>query len=129
MRDWTRAFDNWKTGRFDELDISEMETVAGQFNKKVGKLGRDVKRWGIWEATRTKLTEFLQTMPLIQDLRNPAMRSRHWDTLKRDLRRNFDETSAEFTLETVFSIGLSAVPDLISELSANANKELSLIHI
>jgi len=126
VRDWTQAFDHWKTGQFDELDISEMETVAGKFNKKVGKLGREIKRWGIWKEMRTKLTEFLQTMPLIQDLRNPAMRPRHWDTLKRDLQRNFDETSEEFTLETVFSIGLSAVPDLISELSANANKELAI---
>lgn len=125
-REWTSAFDRWKTGRFNELDIGEMETAAGQFNKKVGKLGREIKRWGIWEQMRTKLTEFLQTMPLIQDLRNPAMRTRHWDALKKEIHQDFDEASSEFTLEAVFSTGLNAVPDLISELSANANKELAI---
>ena len=125
-RDWTSAFDRWKTGRFNELDIGEMETAAGQFNKKVAKLGREIKRWGIWEQMRAKLTEFLQTMPLIQDLRNPAMRARHWATLKKEIHRDFDETGADFTLEAVFLTGLNAVPDLVSELSANANKELAI---
>jgi len=103
-----------------------METAAGQFNKKVAKLGREIKRWGIWEQMRAKLTEFLQTMPLIQDLRNPAMRARHWATLKKEIHRDFDETGADFTLEAVFLTGLNAVPDLVSELSANANKELAI---
>jgi hypothetical protein len=38
--------------------VEEMETAAGNFNKKIGKLGRDIKHWKVGylsfisEATR-----------------------------------------------------------------------------
>ena len=32
-------------------------------------------------------------MPLIQDLKNPAMRGRHWLQLKDEVQKMFDETS------------------------------------
>lgn len=49
---------------------------------QIGKLGRDMKKWKIWETMREKVEQFRQTMPLIQDLKNPALRQRHWDALR-----------------------------------------------
>jgi hypothetical protein len=36
---------------FALLDVEEMENIAGNFNKKVSKLGRDIKRWKVWETS------------------------------------------------------------------------------
>jgi hypothetical protein len=33
--DWMAAWDSWKTGLFQNLNVEEMETAAGNFNKKV----------------------------------------------------------------------------------------------
>ena len=33
------------------------------------------------------------TMPLIQDLKNPAMRDRHWTQLQEEVQKPFDHTS------------------------------------
>ncbi|CAB1114177.1 unnamed protein product [Ectocarpus sp. CCAP 1310/34] len=125
-KDWETAWDGWKTGLFTDLDVEEMENAAGTFTKKIGKLGRDMKKWKVWEAMKEKVEQFRQTMPLIQDLKNPALRPRHWDALRSELGKNFDPEAADFNLEGVFSLGLHNLADFIGELSTNANKELGI---
>jgi dynein heavy chain len=124
--EWEALWSGWKTGLFESLDVSEMESVAAQYNKKIGKLGRDIKKWKIWETMKDRIQQFQQTMPLIQDLKNPALRIRHWESLRTEVGRFFDPLSAGFNLEAVLSLGLHQHVDFISELSANANKELSI---
>lgn len=58
-----------------------MEEAAARFNKQVTKLGRDVKAWPVWGWLKETIDAFKKTMPLITDLRNPAMRPRHWQQL------------------------------------------------
>jgi dynein heavy chain, axonemal len=102
----------WSTSSFNALDTDDMENIAGVYQKRVGKLGREIKRWGVWENMKNQLDKFRGTMcigvvviyiyilmfcyfsiirlimletdviPLIQDLRNPALRPRHWYVLK-----------------------------------------------
>lgn len=52
---------------------------------QIGKLGRDMKKWKVWEAMKERVEQFRQTMPLIQDLKNPALRQRHWDALRSEV--------------------------------------------
>ncbi len=49
--------------------------------KSIAKLGREVKGWPAWASLRDRVDAFKRTMPLITDLRNPALRSRHWEQL------------------------------------------------
>jgi dynein heavy chain, axonemal len=92
---------------------------------QISKL-KDLKKWGVWGAIRAKVDQFRQTMPLIQDLKNPALRPRHWKQLKSEIQEEFDAKSADFTLERVFALGLHNHAEFIGELSANANKELAI---
>lgn len=61
--------------------VEEMEEVAVRVSKAVTKLGRDIKAWPVWGWLKETIDAFKRTMPLITDLRNPAMRQRHWDQL------------------------------------------------
>ena len=72
------------------------------------------------------INQFISTMPLIMDLKNPALRARHWEALMKEINKEFDPHSPEFTLEQVFALGLHAVAEFIGDLSANANKELAI---
>ena len=80
----------------------------------------------VWEAMRDRVEQFRQTMPLIQDLKNKAMRERHWEALRKEINKDFDPYSPSFTLEQVFALGLHTQAEFIGELSANANKELAI---
>lgn len=67
-------------------------------------------------------------MPLIMDLRNPAMRQRHWSQLKTEMNKQFDENSEDFTLERIVQLGFEQFAELIHEISGAASKELAIEH-
>ena len=65
-------------------------------------------------------------MPLIQDLKNPVIRERHWVELKNEIHKEFDAHSDEFTLASVFTLGLHLHNEFIATISGNANKEAAI---
>jgi dynein heavy chain len=66
-------------------------------------------------------------MPLITDLRNDAMRPRHWDKLKLELKTEvLDPENDKFTLNTVFDLGLHQYSESIAIISDDARQELSI---
>lgn len=67
-----------------------MEEAAVRIGKNVAKLGRDIKAWGVWASIKDTVDAFKRTMPLVTDLRNPAMRERHWDQLMEHISARFD---------------------------------------
>ena len=54
---------------------------------------QDKADWTICESLKGRIDTFKRTMPLIQDLKNPAMRDRHWQQLKQEIQKPFDHTS------------------------------------
>jgi dynein heavy chain len=127
-QEWECAWDTWKRGQFMQMDTDSMGLQAQGMLKKVVKLGREVKdkHWNVVDYLKQKIETFKRTMPLIQDLRNDAMRERHWTQLKEDLHKPFDETSEEFTLEKIIELGLDQHSEIVGEISAAASKELSI---
>jgi dynein heavy chain len=124
--DFDKNWASWKNGVFNELDTESMEQTALQYKKTVTKLGREIKRWKTFHAVKERVEQFLKTLPLITDLRNKAMRQRHWDDLRTEIKKNFDPQSKDFTLEKVFELGLNLHADFIADLSSTANKELNI---
>ena len=122
-----------KLGR--EVKVSQ---TAGCGGSSLGEEGSSVeeylvcvvllqdKGWSICDTLKQKIDTFKRTMPLIQDLRNPAMRARHWDQLKEEVQRPFDEASKEFTLELIIELGLEQYSEAIGDISAAASKELAI---
>ena len=134
-REWNAQWQEWKDNKFDDLDINDMELSAQQYNKKVGKLGREkglqgvpggAKQFGAYQALKELIDQFRQTLPLIQDLKNPAIRPRHWESLKEEIQKQFDPFANSFTLSQVFSLGLHLHGEFIGDISANANKEMAI---
>ncbi len=54
---------------------------------------QDKADWTICDTLKGRVETFKRTMPLIQDLKNPAMRDRHWQQLKQEVQKPFDHTS------------------------------------
>ncbi|KAF1790945.1 P-loop containing nucleoside triphosphate hydrolase [Phytophthora cactorum] len=124
--EWGVVWASWKNKVFYEIEVETMESTAAQFFKKVVKYGKDMKNWAVWSSMKTKIEQFRQTLPLIQDLKSPALRARHWAQLKEEMGKTFDTESTSFTLERVFSLGFHLYAEFISTLSSNAGKELSI---
>ena len=65
-------------------------------------------------------------MPLVNDLHNKAMRERHWNQIKNESNKNFEETSDQFTLEAIVELHFEENAALINEVSEAATKEYDI---
>ncbi|XP_074979886.1 dynein axonemal heavy chain 2 isoform X4 [Caretta caretta] len=127
-KEWEDHWNEWKTGSFKTLQTEVMETTAYGLFRKLNKLSRELKDrdWEIIETSKVKVEQFKRTMPLISDLRNLALRERHWDQVKDLVLRTFDQDAEDFRLENIVELGLDQHVEKISEISASASKELSI---
>lgn len=51
---------------------------------------------------------------------------RHWDQVKEEVQREFDQESESFTLEQIVQLGMDQHVEKIAEISASATKELAI---
>ena len=65
-------------------------------------------------------------MPLIQDLKNPAMRDRHWFEIKEEVGTPFEHETDDFTLEKIIELKLEEHAEKVCEISGAASKELAI---
>lgn len=72
------------------------------------------------------MDKFRRTLPLITDLKNPAMRPRHWQRVKETVDRDFDELSPEFTLDAITEMEFQNFAEQISDISNSATMELAI---
>ncbi|XP_063305793.1 dynein axonemal heavy chain 2 [Pelobates fuscus] len=125
-QEWNQHWEKWKSGRFLTLETEVMENTAQGLYRRLTKLSRELKdkKWDVLETSRTRIDLFKRTMPLITDLRNPALRERHWNQVKKETSGTFDQTADDFTLEKIVELGLDQHVDKIREISMAATKEL-----
>ena len=71
------------------------------------------------------MDEFKPYLPLIQALRNPGMRDRHWDRLSEDLGRQI-QPDPSLTLTDVLKMDLLVRVDVITKVCDVAGKEYSI---
>lgn len=123
---WDQKWESWKDIRFYDLNIEQMDEEAQDFQDKVKSLSREVHDWGVFHFLKNDIEKFRATMPLIQDLRDDAIRDRHWKELRFEVKDDFDETSDDFTLERVIHLNLLSHQEKIMELADNARKQLKI---
>ena len=126
VKEWTDMYNTWKDGMFRDLNVEEMEEQAIRISKRIVKIGREIKSWGVWQNIKETVDAFKRTMPLIVDLRNPAMRERHWAQLMDTVGEQFDPHGPEFTLASVIRMQLEQHAEVIRDMSGNASKELAI---
>ncbi len=69
---------------------------------------------------------FSLTMPLIANLRNSALRPRHWKELEQRIDAHADPDNPTFNLEVVLGLRLDQHTTFVATLSATATKELTI---
>nr|XP_046242172.1 dynein axonemal heavy chain 2 isoform X2 [Scatophagus argus] len=125
---WNVKWNSWKVGQFATLETDTMENVTQDMFKKIQKLHRELKdkEWEVVDFSMNKIDQLKRIIPLIADLRNPALRDRHWKQIWDNLPCSYDQTSTEFTLEKIIFLGFDKYADKICEISGAATKELSI---
>ncbi|KAK3095642.1 hypothetical protein FSP39_017066 [Pinctada imbricata] len=127
-KDWEGLWADWKGNKFADIQTSDMETHSQSIYKKLNRYSKELKdkNWEVVDTSKNKVDQFKRTMPLITDLKNHAMRPRHWEKIQSEMQRQFDHKSEEFTLEKIIEFGFDQYAETIGDISGAATKELAI---
>eukprot|EP01028_Stygiella_incarcerata_P009150 TRINITY_DN426_c0_g1_i1.p1 TRINITY_DN426_c0_g1~~TRINITY_DN426_c0_g1_i1.p1 ORF type:complete len:4140 (-),score=1088.60 TRINITY_DN426_c0_g1_i1:191-12610(-) len=130
MSDWRNWHNAWMNDPFTSIDAEEMEkntmNVWRGMLKSVKVFREQPKLLALADAVKKEVDEFKPNLPLVQALRQPGMRDRHWDQLKEKLGIEIRPGLAIHTLQDAFALGLPERTQEIQEIAEVAGKEYSI---
>eukprot|EP00754_Rhynchopus_humris_P020205 Rhum_TRINITY_DN14684_c0_g1::Rhum_TRINITY_DN14684_c0_g1_i4::g.107697::m.107697/K10408/DNAH; dynein heavy chain, axonemal len=122
-------FADWMCQAFKSMAPEELIEEARKMQKQMKGLPLKCKSTGTFSGLETEIKEMLTTLPLVVELRNPAMRERHWRQLlkKCDVDpSSIDPDSDDFSLRDLLSLGLHNYVEDVANIVEKATKELKI---
>ena len=86
------TFGDWKTTPWAKVDCDGCYSHAKRLQAQFAALEKRIKAcagWGVYQGVQSALADMLVDLPLVQDLRDDAMRERHWKKLMRICGKTF----------------------------------------
>jgi hypothetical protein len=79
---WDKRWKQFMTYQFRKVNIEEIEDeIEDDFLFPMKEYHKDVKKWEVTMNIKITLEQVKSTLPLIQMLREPYMRERHWEKM------------------------------------------------
>lgn len=83
-------------------------TTIAQIAAKLGRL-RGVRDMPVYSLVEAEVAGFLDSLPLMRELKSEALRTRHWRALMAATGQEFDMDPRTFTLANMFAMQLHRV--------------------
>nr|XP_034180267.1 dynein heavy chain 10, axonemal [Osmia lignaria] len=120
------ARDDWSQTLWVNLNPQLLIDGMDHFIREFRKLSKFVKELSIGQALELNMKSFKNSVPLFIELKNEAMRERHWKELMKKTGQYFDMDPDRFTLQNMFAMELGKYQDIAKEIVMNAVKELAI---
>ncbi|XP_022600673.1 LOW QUALITY PROTEIN: dynein heavy chain 1, axonemal-like [Seriola dumerili] len=127
--EWLHSHESWLNDSLSSIDPEQLErnvTDAHKTMHKCIKQFKDIPECQmVATVIRNKIEDFLPYIPLIQGLRNPGMKSRHWEMLSERIQMKV-KPKANLTLSRCLELGLQNHVDDIAHVAEVAGKEYTI---
>ncbi|KAI8620571.1 dynein heavy chain and region D6 of dynein motor-domain-containing protein [Chytriomyces sp. MP71] len=125
LRDWEALTMNWKTQPFESLNTEEINAQIAAYTKVVYSLDKGLPPNDVVPKLKKMVDGYKAMYNTIVDLRNPAMKARHWDKVQEILGHPIirDEN---LTLERLMEQRVFEFKEDISNISGQASSESAL---
>ncbi|XP_053136194.1 dynein axonemal heavy chain 10 [Hemicordylus capensis] len=120
------AKEEWSQTLWVNLNVQVLQEGIDGFLKSLRKLPKHVRSLPVAYHLEMKMKAFKDSIPLLLDLKNEALRDRHWKELMDRTGIHFEMATETFTLENMFAMELHRHTDVINEIVGSAVKELSI---
>ncbi|XP_041455872.1 dynein heavy chain 10, axonemal-like [Lytechinus variegatus] len=120
------AREEWAQTLWANLNVNHLVDGIEGFIKSLKKLPRDIKGSRTAQMVEGRMKEFRDSIPLFVDLKNEALRDRHWKELMIKTGQSFDMNPDTFTLDNLFAMELHNFKEVIADIVTSASKELSI---
>ncbi|CAF0851193.1 unnamed protein product [Rotaria sordida] len=121
-----KAREQWSEALWRDLDVQLLIDGIENFIKELKKMPREIKGMSLAKLIELNMKEFRESLPLMLDLKNEALRERHWRMLMKETNIEFDMNPESFTLENLFQMNLQRFNDVIQNIVTSATKELQI---
>eukprot|EP01059_Diplonema_ambulator_P034998 TRINITY_DN8108_c0_g1_i3.p1 TRINITY_DN8108_c0_g1~~TRINITY_DN8108_c0_g1_i3.p1 ORF type:complete len:4672 (+),score=1974.47 TRINITY_DN8108_c0_g1_i3:105-14120(+) len=122
-------FSFWYGTPFLEINVDDLTDEVTKLFKQLKGPSTKAKSWKCFEGLHTDVKKMSLSLPLIQDLREEAMRERHWSALFKETGHagmGIDPRSPSCTLEVLMSLDLHNHQEAVQNTVEKAMKELQL---
>ncbi|XP_029774824.1 dynein heavy chain 1, axonemal isoform X2 [Suricata suricatta] len=127
--DWLRWSESWMNDPLSAIDSEQLEKNVIESFKTMHKCVKQFKDNPACQEValdiRARIEEFKPYIPLIQGLRNPGMRNRHWDLLSNEININV-RPKANLTFARCLEMNLQDHIESISKVAEVAGKEYTI---
>ncbi|KAL6114194.1 dnah10 [Pungitius sinensis] len=116
----------WSQTLWVDLNIQLLQEGVEGFIKSLRQLPKDVRALPVAFFLEGRMKEFRESLPLLLDLKNEALRDRHWKELMQRTGTSFEMNAESFTLENMFAMELHKYANVIGDIVTSAVKELTI---
>ena len=112
-------FNAYRNTLWSGVNVEVMESMTKRLQKEVKLLPRQTVKWDVCIRLAEAVSEMVVSLPLVQDLRDEAMRERHWKKLMHICGKSFvmDE---KLQLDQLLKLELHKFQDFVSEIVEQA---------
>ena len=127
LHEWGIKIVTWHTTAFQKIEVDNIVKEVDNYYR-IAMKSRALEEQGnfVPEILRNKVEELKNTMPVVVDLRSPALQPRHWEQIKEVLGKDIDTTDNSFTLRSLIEMKVNDKKDEISDIALKAKKEQEL---
>ncbi|XP_051175007.1 dynein axonemal heavy chain 10 [Leptopilina boulardi] len=118
--------DIWSKTLWINLNPQQLMDGMDGFLKEFRKLPKSVRALNVGLSLEVIMKDFRNSVPLFVELKNEAMRERHWQELMDKTGKHFDMSPDRFTLENMFAMDLAKHQEIAKIIVNNAIRELAI---
>ncbi|NXK90148.1 DYH17 protein, partial [Formicarius rufipectus] len=119
------SIDTWKTTRWNELNVEDMDIECKKFAKDIRSLDKEVKSWDAYTGLDSNMKNMITSLRAVSELQNPAIRDRHWQELVQATKVSFT-MSEDTTLADLLQLNLHQFEEEVRGIVDKATKEAGM---
>ncbi|MBN3282111.1 DYH17 protein, partial [Polyodon spathula] len=116
------CMDDWKTTRWKDINVEEMDMDTKKFAKDVKGLDKEMRVWDAFVGLDNIVKNMMTSLRAVGELQNPAIRERHWLQLMMATQVKF-VMSEKTTLDDLLKLNLHNFEDEVRSIVDKAVKE------
>ncbi|MGH0132249.1 UNVERIFIED_CONTAM: hypothetical protein FKN15_049486 [Acipenser sinensis] len=116
------CMDDWKTTRWKDINVEEMDMDTKKFAKDVKGLDKEMRVWDAFVGLDSIVKNMMTSLRAVGELQNPAIRERHWLQLMMATQVKF-VMSEKTTLDDLLKLNLHNFEDEVRSIVDKAVKE------
>ncbi|XP_064645339.1 dynein axonemal heavy chain 6-like [Lineus longissimus] len=123
--EWDVMLEEWTNAPLESIDAETLGTNTVKYGKSVYQLEKGLPPNGVVPLLKERVESMKEKLPVITHLRNPTLKSRHWEMIESTIGYHFDAEDP-LSLGKLNELDAFRHTEAIEEVSAQASSEASL---